>query len=209
MRLSPGVKTLPRSPITAVAVALALYGMSAAPGNAQQACAAARPLSAKLEPLAKGEVAALQVPKEPKLLPDLDFLGPDGKPMKLSALRGKTVLLNLWATWCAPCRHEMPALDRLQQALGDKDFEVVTVNIDQRNLDRPKAFLQEIGVTRLATYSDPTAKIFQQLRAVDRALGMPTTLIIDPQGCELGYLAGPADWASEDALRLVRAVLGR
>jgi thiol-disulfide isomerase/thioredoxin len=209
MRLSPGVKTLPRSPITAVAVALALYGMSAAPGNAQQACAAARPLAAKLEPLAKGEVAALQVPKEPKLLPDLDFLGPDGKPMKLSQLRGKTVLLNLWATWCAPCRHEMPALDKLQGALGGADFEVVAVTIDQRNLDRPKAFLQEIGVTRLAYYSDPTAKIFQQLRAVDRALGMPTTLIIDPHGCELGYLAGPADWASEDAMRLVRAALGR
>jgi thiol-disulfide isomerase/thioredoxin len=103
----------------------------------------------------------------------------------------------------------MPSLDKLQAELGGPDFEVVTVNIDQRNLDRPKTFLREIGVTRLATYSDPSAKIFQQLRAVDRALGMPTTLIIDPAGCELGYLAGPAEWASEDALRLMRAALGR
>ncbi len=154
-------------------------------------------------------MAALLVAKEPKPLPDLDFLGPDGKPMKLSALRGKTVLLNLWATWCAPCRKEMPALDRLQAELGGPDFEVVAVTIDQRNLDRPRAFLQEIGVSRLAYYSDPSAKIFQQLRAVDRAVGMPTTLIIDPAGCELGYLAGPAEWASEDALKLMRAALGR
>jgi thiol-disulfide isomerase/thioredoxin len=185
--------------------------MSAAPGNAQpaSACAAAKTLAAKLEPFAKGEVAALQVPKDPKPLPDLAFTGPDGTPLTLASFRGRTILLNLWATWCAPCRHEMPALDKLQAELGGPDFEVVTVNIDQRNLDRPKTFLREIGVTRLATYSDPSAKIFQQLRAVDRALGMPTTLIIDPAGCELGYLAGPAEWASEDALRLMRAALGR
>jgi thiol-disulfide isomerase/thioredoxin len=173
------------------------------------ACTAAKAKTAAMEPLAKGEVAALLVAKAPKPLPDLDFLGPDGKATKLSAFRGKTVLLNLWATWCAPCRKEMPALDRLQAALGGQDFEVVAVTIDQRNLDRPKAFLQEIGVSRLGYYADPTAKIFQQLRAVDRAVGMPTTLIVDPEGCELGYLAGPAEWSSEDAQKLMRAALGR
>ena len=162
-----------------------------------------------MEPLARGEVAAMLVARDPRPLPDLDFLGPDGKPVKLSAFRGKTVLLNLWATWCAPCRKEMPALDRLQGELGGQDFEVVAVTIDQRNLDRPKAFLREVGVSRLTYYSDPTAKIFQQLRAVDRAVGMPTTLIVDPEGCELGYLAGPAEWASEDAIKLIRAALGR
>ncbi len=200
-----------KSLITAAVVSLGLYGMSVASGNAQAAnsCAAAKPVTAKMKPLSTGEVAGVQVPDDPKLLPDLAFIGPEGKPMMLSSLRGKTVLLNLWATWCAPCRKEMPALDKLQAELGGVDFEVVAVSIDQRNLERPKAFLQEIGVTRLAYYSDPSAKIFQQLRAVDRALGMPTTLIIDPQGCELGYLAGPAEWASEDAVRLVRAALGR
>ena len=237
-----------------VALALGLYGMSVAAGNAEgklplplqgggrvevslhqadtdpsltlplqgrekvsgeitlaqaPACAAAKAKAAAMDPLAKGEVAALLVSKVPKPLPDLDFLGPDGKPTKLSAFRGRTVLLNLWATWCAPCRKEMPALDRLQAGLGGQDFEVVAVTIDQRNLDRPKAFLQEIGVSRLAYYADPTARIFQQLRAVDRAVGMPTTLIIDPEGCELGYLAGPAEWSSDDALKLMRAALGR
>ncbi len=198
----------------AMLLALGLYGIGIAPGNAQggaptAVCTAAKAKTVAMDALARGEVAAVLVAKDPKPLPDLDFLGPDGKPMKLSALRGKTVLLNLWATWCAPCRKEMPALDRLQAELGGADFEVVAVTIDQRNLDRPKAFLQEIGVSRLAYYSDPTAKIFQQLRAVDRAVGMPTTLIIDPAGCELGYLAGPAEWSSEDAIKLMRAALGR
>jgi thiol-disulfide isomerase/thioredoxin len=204
------VKALLKSLITAAVLSVGLYGMTTAPGNAQAAtCAAAKPKTVAMEPLSRGEVAAVLVAKDPKPLPDLDFLGPDGKPMKLSALRGKTVLLNLWATWCAPCRKEMPALDKLQAELGGADFEVVAVTIDQRNLERPKTFLQEVGVTRLAYYSDPSAKIFQQLRAVDRAVGMPTTLIIDPQGCELGYLAGPAEWASEDAIKLMRAALGR
>jgi len=200
--------------LTAAILMLGLYGIGLAPGNAQGAgnsgsCATAKARTAAMEPLARGELAALLVAKDPKPLPDLDFLGPDGKPTKLSSLRGKTVLLNLWATWCAPCRKEMPALDKLQAELGGADFEVVAVTIDQRNLERPKAFLQEIGVSRLAYYSDPSAKIFQQLRAVDRAVGMPTTLVIDPAGCELGYLAGPAEWASEDALKLMRAALGK
>jgi thiol-disulfide isomerase/thioredoxin len=201
---------LSKSLITAVVLGLALYGISIAPGNAQaESCATAKSTVARMKALATGEVAGVQVPADPKPLPDLAFMGPDGKPMLLSALRGKTILLNLWATWCAPCRKEMPALDKLQSELGGSDFEVVAVTIDQRNLDRPRSFLQEIGVSKLAYYSDPTAKIFQQLRAVDRALGMPTTLIIDPKGCELGYLAGPAEWASEDAMKLVRAALGR
>ena len=108
---------MPKRLTAAVLLALGLYGIGLAPGNAQGACAAAKARTAAMDPLARGEVAALLVAKEPKPLPDLDFLGQDGKPTKLSALRGKTVLLNLWATWCAPCRKEMPALDRLQAEL--------------------------------------------------------------------------------------------
>jgi thiol-disulfide isomerase/thioredoxin len=194
----------------AAVAGLGLYGSLVLPGNAQaDQCAPAKPLAAKLKPLATGELAAVQVPDSPKRLPDLAFNAPDGKPVTLSSLRGKTVLVNLWATWCAPCRKEMPALDKLQADLGGTDFEVVAVNIDQRNLERPKTFLQEIGVSKLAYYHDASAKIFQQLKAADRAFGMPTTLLISSEGCELGYLAGPAEWASEDALKFVRAALGR
>jgi hypothetical protein len=103
----------------------------------------------------------------------------------------------------------MPALDTLQKTLGGADFEVVAINIDTRNLDKPRAWLVENGITTLAYFADPTAKVFQELKSAGKAFGMPTTLIIDPRGCELATLAGPAEWASEDALAMVRAALGR
>jgi thiol-disulfide isomerase/thioredoxin len=193
---------------------IGLYGMWRKTGNTSASlqtntCAASKQLAASLRPLSTGEVAGVLVPESPKMVPDLSFLAPDGLPKTLSSMRGKVLLVNLWATWCAPCRKEMPALDQLQADLGGVDFEVVAISIDQRNLDKPKAFLQEIGVSRLAYYSDPTAKIFQELKAVDKAFGMPTTLLIDKNGCELGYLAGPAEWNSPDAVRLVKAALAR
>jgi thiol-disulfide isomerase/thioredoxin len=154
-------------------------------------------------------VAAVTVPKEPKPLPDLAFSAPDGPQKRLADYKGRTVLVNLWATWCVPCRQEMPALDKLQATLGGPDFEVVAINIDTRNLDRPKTWLKEAGVERLAYYADPEAKVFQDLKRVGKAVGMPTTLLVDPQGCELALLSGPAEWGSEDALTLVRAALAR
>src|SRR5690606_2613626 len=112
-----------------------------------------------------------------------------------------TVLVNLWATWCVPCRKEMPALDALQAKLGAKDFEVVAVNIDTRDLDKPRAFYKDEGLHSLAFFSDSKAKVFQDLKSVGRALGMPTTVLVDGQGCEIASLAGPAEWASDDAVR--------
>jgi thiol-disulfide isomerase/thioredoxin len=142
-------------------------------------------------------------------VPDLAFRDDSGGDRSLAEWRGRTVLFNLWATWCVPCRKEMPALDALQARLGGPDFEVVAVNIDTRDPDKPKAWLKEVGITRLAYYADPSAKVFQDLKAVGKALGMPTTLLIDPRGCELGVLAGPAEWASDDAVKLIEAALGR
>jgi len=129
--------------------------------------------------------------------------------VRLADFRGRTVLLNLWATWCVPCRKEMPALDALQAKLGGDRFQVVAVNIDQRNLDKPKAWLEEVGIKRLGYYADPSAKVFQDLKAIGKAVGMPTTLLIDPNGCELGVLAGPAEWASDDAVKLIEAATRR
>jgi thiol-disulfide isomerase/thioredoxin len=108
-----------------------------------------------------------------------------------------------------PCRKEMPALDALQAKLGGRAFDVVAVNIDTRNLDKPKAWLKEVGITGLSYYADPSAKVFQDLKAVGRAFGMPTTLLVDPAGCELGYIAGPAEWGSDDAVKLVEAALAK
>jgi thiol-disulfide isomerase/thioredoxin len=188
----------------------ALYWTGDLTGNpGVQACRAAKPVAGTLAPLARGELAAFKVTERPALSPDLAFKTADGREVKLSDFRGRTVLLNLWATWCVPCRHEMPALDKLQATLGGGKFEVVAVNIDTRHPDKARAFLEETGIRNLAGYSDHSAKVFQDLKAVGRAFGMPTTLLIDSQGCELGHLAGPAEWASDDALRLVRAAIPR
>jgi len=175
--------------------------------NSGGACEKAVDLAQKLKPLARGEVAAVNVASKPLALPNLAYADAAGKIRTLTDWRGRTVLLNLWATWCVPCREEMPALDALQQKLGSASFEVVSVNIDTRNLDRPKTWLAEVGIKTLAYYADSQAKIFQDLKTIGRAFGMPTTVLIDPQGCELATIAGPADWASKDATALIEAAL--
>jgi thiol-disulfide isomerase/thioredoxin len=197
--------------VAGVAIGLAaVYGIGALQRNpADAACRPAAELARRLAPLARGEVAGVAVAAAPDRVPDLAFNDASGKARALSEWRGRTVLLNLWATWCVPCRKEMPALDALQARLGSDAFEVVTVNIDTRNLDKPKAWLQDAGIKQLGYYDDPSAKVFQDLKAIGKATGMPTTLLIDPQGCELGVLAGPAEWASEDAVSLISAALGK
>ena len=198
--------------VAGVLVGLAgVYGIATLTGNAggDAACRPAVELARKLAPLAHGEVAAVNVAKSPLQLPDLAFQDASGKPLTLAHWRGRMVLLNLWATWCVPCRKEMPALDALQRRLGGPGFEVVAVNIDTRDPDKPKAFLKEVGVDQLAYYADPDAKTFQDLKAIGRAFGMPTTLLVDPHGCELGTIAGPAEWASDNAVKLIQAALGK
>ena len=186
----------------------AFYSGQGNAGNSAS-CGAARKTALAIAPLARGEVAAVQVAAQPALAPDLAFNGLDGQPTTLSAFRGRVVLVNLWATWCAPCLKEMPALNALQGALGGPDFAVVAVNIDTRNLDKPKAWLAENRIEKLAYYADPQAKVFQQLRAARKVEGMPVSLLVDREGCELAILQGPADWASPDAKALIGAALGR
>jgi thiol-disulfide isomerase/thioredoxin len=152
-------------------------------------------------------VAAVTIATKPLRVPSLAFEDAQGQRHTIEDWRGRAVLLNLWATWCVPCRKEMPALDALEGKLGGPAFNVVAVNIDTRNLEKPKAWLNEVGVARLSYYSDSNAKIFQDLRSVGRAFGMPTTMLIDPEGCELGTIAGPAEWASGDALKLIQAAI--
>jgi len=188
-----------------------VYGIATLGSNAggDKACRPAVELAKKVAPFARGEVAAVNVAKSPLKLPALTFQDAQGKPLTLEHWRGRTVLLNLWATWCVPCRKEMPALDTLQSRLGGPGFEVVAVNIDTRDPDKPKAWLNEVGVAKLAYYADPSAKTFQDLKSVGRAFGMPTTLLVDPAGCEIGTIAGPAEWASDDAIKLIQAAIGK
>src|SRR6202048_1745624 len=205
-----------RTPLAIGAVAVgALIGFAAVYGYGafkrgpagDSACKGAVDLARKSAPLAQGEVAALTMATAPLRLPDLAFEDADGKPRKLSDWRGKTVLFNLWATWCVPCRKEMPALAGLQTRLGGPNFEVVAVNIDTRDPDKPKNFLKEANLTGLGYFSDQKAKVFQDLKAIGRASGMPTSVLVDGQGCEIATIAGPAEWDSDDAVKLIKAAV--
>jgi len=194
--------------VTALSVA-GLYGSGLFQRRAagDQACRAAVDIANKIAPLAHGEVAALTMATTPLRLPDLVFDDGSGAAKRLSDWRGKTVLVNLWATWCVPCRKEMPALDGLQAKLGGPNFQVVAINIDTRDADKPKAFLNEAKLTRLDYFSDHSAKVFQDLKAVGRALGMPTSVLVDGSGCEIATIAGPAEWDSDDAVKLITAAM--
>jgi thiol-disulfide isomerase/thioredoxin len=197
--------------LAAVAAVAVLYGIGTPAGKADagQCPAAAAARSAALAPLAHGDIAALAVERAPKLAPTIAFEGPGGAKLSLADFRGKALLVNLWATWCVPCRAEMPALDRLQQSAGSADFQVVAVNVDTARLDRPAAFLDQIGVKALTRYADPSGDSFETLRLAGKALGLPTSLIIDKVGCELGVVAGPVDWDAADARQAIKALTGR
>jgi thiol-disulfide isomerase/thioredoxin len=177
------------------------------------ACAPKAERAKAITAAATGEVAALLPADPPQSLKRLAFNGPDGKPMTLADLTsnkgtGKTVLLNLWATWCAPCRAEMPALDALQREMGSDKFEVVAVNVDTGDDTKPRKFLEEIGVSSLGYYRDASMAVFNDLKTRGLALGLPATMLVDGEGCLIAHMNGPAEWAGADAKRLVEAAVG-
>jgi thiol-disulfide isomerase/thioredoxin len=190
----------------ALAVLAGIYGIGRLRGNpADAACAPAVNIGSKIAPLAHGEVAAFAVAKTPFRVPNVAFKDAEGHDKTLADWRGRTVLLNLWATWCVPCRREMPALDALQAKLGNGDFAVVAVNIDTRDGQKPLKFLKDENITHLVYYSDDSARVFEDLKTAGKAFGMPTTIIVDRSGCEVGNMAGPAEWSSDDGIKLVSA----
>jgi thiol-disulfide isomerase/thioredoxin len=195
-----------------IAGALGVYVMGGRSGNngevassADAACEAKDEKAVAIAEAARGEVAAMLPAEPPQSLAQLSFNAPDGAPMTLADLSGKTLLVNLWATWCAPCRREMPALDQLQAEMGGEDFEVVAINVDTGGDDKPKKFLAETGVESLAYYRDPTLGLFNELKRRSLALGLPVTLLVDGEGCLLANMNGPAEWASRDAKKLIAA----
>lgn len=147
----------------------------------------------------------LRMHAEPRKLPEIAFVDARGKPRSLAEFRGKTVLLNLWATWCPPCREEMPSLDRLQKALGGSSFEVVALSIDAGGAPVVERFYKELGIGALAVYVDSGMDAARQLATP----GLPTTLLIDARGRELGRHSGPAQWDSTEAVRLISSKLAQ
>jgi len=139
----------------------------------------------------------------PATVPDIRFQDAYGKPHTLSNFRGKVVLLNVWATWCAPCRKEMPALDRLQQKLGGTEFEVIALSIDSGGAAAVRQFYDEMGIRSLAVYVNPSMEASGKLRTV----GIPTTLLLDREGRERWRKTGPAEWDSPEIIVSLRAKL--
>ncbi len=163
------------------------------------ACARSLDAAQSIDTLVRGELAALTAARRPRDLSAIAFDDADGHKTTVGSFSGKTVLLNLWATWCVPCRAEMPALDRLQAQLGSKSFGVVPVDIDQLRLERARSFFKDAGVTSLPYYSDSSADILRALGGE----GLPTTVLIGIDGCEIATMAGPAQWDSPEAKALV------
>ncbi|MGN6467473.1 MAG: thiol:disulfide interchange protein TlpA [Rhizobiaceae bacterium] len=221
--MSDGTKSRPATRVAAIAIALgvvaaglALYVTGRPSGNnpqetasgAPDGCAAKKGEAAKLAAAATGSVAAMSASGAPMNLASLSFDGPDGKPLKIADFKGRTVLLNLWATWCAPCRAEMPELDALQKEKGGPAFQVVAVNADTGGDDKPRKFLSETGASTLTYYSEHSMALFNDLKDRGLALGLPVTLMIDKDGCMLTHMNGPAAWASAEAKSFIEAAAG-
>ena len=138
-------------------------------------------------------------------MPDISFKDAAGKPLGLADFRGKLVLLNIWATWCVPCRTEMPTLDRLQARLGGPDFTVLPLSIDRKGMSAVDDFYRGIAITHLAKYLDASGEAADRLHTV----GVPTTLLIDREGRELGRLLGPAEWDSPEMIAFLQKIIAR
>jgi thiol-disulfide isomerase/thioredoxin len=181
--------------------------MAQADTAADKQCIAKAGRGKALASAATGQVAAMLPADPPRSLSTLAFTDPDRKPITLADRGGKVLLVNLWATWCAPCRAEMPALDALETEMGGENFEVVAINVDTGDDSKPTKFLEETGVKALGFYRDATMGVFNDLKKRGLALGLPVTLLVDAEGCLLANMNGPAEWSGPDAKRLIEAAL--
>ena len=143
-------------------------------------------------------------PTEPKPVPGLTFFDAEGNEVRLADFQGEVVVPNLWATWCAPCRREMPSLDRLQAKFGGAGLEVIALSLDRGDIAKVREFYDELEISHLAIYHDPQARAGRELGAP----GLPTTVVIDRSGQEVGRLLGPAEWDSDEALTVIKALIG-
>jgi thiol-disulfide isomerase/thioredoxin len=180
----------------AARIAWALFGMLALATGAVGVYFSLR-LPGEGEPPQSGFV--FRAHAAPRPVPELVFEDGRGTKRTLADSKGKVVMLNIWATWCVPCREEMPALDQLQQKLGGPDFEVLALSIDVGGAAAVKQFYEEIGIRSLAIYVDRSMRAAATLGTV----GLPTTLLIDAEGREIGRHIGPAQWDAPEAVRMI------
>ncbi len=154
-----------------------------------------------LEALRDGDMKKLSFHSAPEPAPDVAFERADGSTATLADYAGQHVVLNFWATWCAPCRHEMPTLSALQEALGGEDFAVVTIATGRNPPPAMKTFFDDIGVENLPLHRDPKSALARAMGV----FGLPITVLLDPQGREIARLQGDADWNSDSARAILAA----
>lgn len=163
---------------------------------------------------ARADIAAAEAAREgtmkkllfqgPFEVSDVAFTDTGGGEYRLSDFSGRHVLVNFWATWCAPCRKEMPMLAELQREFGGDAFEVVTIATGRNSVPTIERFFEEVGVDNLPVYLDPKSKLGRDMDV----LGLPITVILDPEGREIARMRGDAEWNSESAKAVVRALIG-
>src|SRR5262245_43659599 len=173
---------------------------------ASAAAALALPATAEAEiskALITGSMARFKLTRPPKPMPDLEFLDADNKPVRLADFTGQARLINLWATWCAPCVKEMPSLDRLQANMPRDRFTILPISLDGPTKAKVAPFYKERDLSNLPIFYDKGRKAMSTL---DVTL-LPTSILVDPAGRELGRLEGDADWDTPDGLALMRAAM--
>lgn len=193
--------------IAAVAIAISFWvGNAGVPPAAP--CAPQTAAAQKLDAAATGQLAGLNGTGTGRGYAAMAFTDAAGKPVTLKDFAGKTLLVNFWASWCIPCRAEMPALDKLAAAENGPDFMVLPINLDlgAGGLDKARKFLADNGWTNLPLYADSTMDAFKQLQVTAVATGLPSSLLLDKKGCEIGVLQGPAVWDSPDGTKVIRAL---
>jgi thiol-disulfide isomerase/thioredoxin len=190
-----------------VAIAAWFYLGNAASANSCPVNVAAAQI---VDAAAVGELAALNGTGGGRGYADMAFKDQAGKDMTIADFSGKSLLVNFWASWCVPCREEMPALDEIATDYNSEKFMVVPINLDigEGGLEKAQAFLDEGQFQNLPLYADNTFAAFDRLKREAVAVGLPATLLLDPEGCEIAVLQGPAEWHSQDGRAVIDALLG-
>ena len=181
-------------------------------GNAAEAssCPVQSMPAQVIDAAAKGELAALNGTGEGRGYADLAFKDASGTQVTIADFAGKALLVNFWASWCVPCREEMPALDAIATQYNSDRFMVLPINLDigAGGLEKAQSFLDEGQFQNLPLYADNSFAAFERLKREAVAVGLPATLLLDPEGCELAVLQGPAEWHSDDGKAVVEALIG-
>jgi len=194
--------------IAGLAITTGLWLYNGGPGTARE-CPAKAEAAAAIDAAAQGELAALNGTGEGRGYTSMAFTDAAGKPMSMADFSGKRLLVNFWASWCVPCREEMPALEAIAAKYNSDAFQVLPINLDigAGGIDKARAFLAEGNWPNLPLYADSSFAAFDRLKTEAVAIGLPATLLLDETGCEIAVLQGPAEWATPDGERVIAALL--